>query len=415
MRWRSCALLALSACYAPNVIGGAPCDPGADSCPRGQTCTATSSGYFCSGGRTDGGTDSSGGEAGDFCLGNKLLGSVCLSRAPTTPVTYTTGATINTALATPGNCNDMRTQVGGPAFCLIAASSIEVASGAAVRAIGPHPVVLFAAQKITVAGTLDASSRFGETLDLKRVLGAGARTAADCNAIGVDGTTSTNPDNGGGGAAGGSFGGAGGAGGNGRNGVPRGNPRPASTATVLVGGCPGGHGGDGAGGAGGGGIGGNAGGAIYLLAGDSIIVTGRINGSGAGGDPGIAGFDSSGGGGGGGAGGMIALEAPQITVSGVLIANGGGGGGGGGDQPNRPGQPGSDPMAPGTAAPGGSGGNGGGGNGGNGSTASLVGANAGSAGSNFACAGGGGGGGGGIVHLYGAATTPGMVSPPPTN
>lgn len=414
MRLHLCALLALPACYAPTVIGGAPCDPGADSCPRGQTCTATDNGYFCSGSSgSDAGMDDSPTDGGDFCLGDKMLGSVCLSRLPTTPITFAASATINTALTNLGNCTDLRAQVGGPSYCVIAGTTIDVASAATVRAIGPHAVVFFASQKISVAGTIDASSRYDETLDLKRVFGAAARTPAECNALGVDGSSSNNPNNGGGGAAGGSFGSAGGAGGNGRNGVPRGNPTPASTATVLVGGCPGGHGGDGAGGGGGGG-GGFGGGAIYLIAGESITIAGRLAASGAGGYPGMAGLDSSGGGGGGGSGGMIVCEAPVITVTGTLIANGAGGGGGGGDMFDRPGQPGKDPVAPTTAAQGGSGGNGGGGNGGNGSTLAGAGANAGS-GSNIACAGGGGGGGAGIIHLYGTASTSSMISPPPTN
>jgi hypothetical protein len=415
MRW--CALLALSACYAPNVIGGAPCDPDvADSCPRGQSCTAVGDGHFCSGGgdNLDAGAGDAPPDGSSFCLGDKLLGSVCLPQPPTTPLTIAASTTINTASTGPGNCHEIRPQPGGPSLCLIAATRIEIVSGATLRAFGPHPLVLFVAQRIAVAGTIDVASHVNETLDGKPVLGAGARTATDCNAIGVDGTTTTNGNNGAGGAAGGSFAGVGGLGGNGRNGVPRGNPQPARAAAVLVGGCPGGRGGEGAGG-GGAGVGGASGGAVYLLAGESILMSGRTNASGAGGGPGTAGLDSSGGGGGGGSGGMIGFEAPTISISGALLANGGGGGGGGGDQFDRPGRAGSDPMAPLTAAPGGSGGTGGGGNGGNGSTTSLTGANAGNAGSNVATAGGGGGGGGGFIRLYGTVMQAGaMISPPPT-
>jgi hypothetical protein len=415
MRWGSCALLALSACYAPTVIGGAPCDPAvAESCPRGQTCEPVGDGHFCSGGAAiDAGSDDAPPDAAAFCLGNQLLGSVCFDRAPTTPLTIAASTTINTNTVTPGACHEIRVQTGGPSLCLIAATRIEITSGATLRAFGPHPLVLFAVQQITVSGTIDVASHIGETIDSMRVLGAGARTAVGCNAIGVDGTNTGNSNNGGGGGAGGSFGGAGGAGGNGRNGVPRGNPQPASSATVLVGGCPGGNGGAGFGG-GGSGAGGNAGGAVWLLAGDSIAISGKLNASGAGGSEGTAGGASSGGGGGGGAGGMIGLEAATISVAGQVMANGGGGGGGGGDMFDNPGRPGSDPMAPLTAAPGGGGGNGGGGNGGNGSTVGLTGANAGS-GNNQWCAGGGGGGGGGIIRFHGTVTQAGaVISPPPT-
>jgi hypothetical protein len=413
MRSGLCAVLALSACYAPNIVGGAPCDPGRDSCPSGQTCEAVGSGYFCTGGR---GPDD-GGNGGDsdagFCLGGKLLGSVCLASAPTMPLAYAATTTINTAQSSA--CTETRAQTGGPSYCLIAATTIDIPAGATLRAIGPNPLVLFASGKITIQGTLDAASHVGDTLDLKPVPGAGARTTVECNALGVDGTSSNDPAYGGGGGAGGSFGGVGGAGGNGRGGVAHGNPRPASSPTVLVGGCQGGHGGDGAGG-GGGGAGGLGGGAIYVLAGESITVSGKLNSAGAGGGAGGAGLDSSGAGGGGGAGGMIGLEAPHIDVTGTVIANGGGGGGGGGDQYNRPGSPGQDPQAPATPAPGGGGGSGGGAAGGAGSTAPLTGASgiAVSGCSNGSCAGGGGGGGGGIVHFYGTTTMVGSISPPPT-
>jgi hypothetical protein len=414
MRLRLCALLALSACYAPKVVGGAPCDPDGDSCPSGQRCEPVGSEHFCTGGASgDAGSDD--GEPTDgarTCLGARLLGSVCLAQPPTAPLAFGAAATINTALTMPGHCAEIRPQAGGPSLCLVTATTIDVPPNAVVRAIGPYPLVLLATGRITITGTLDVASHRLDTLDGKPVSGAGARTALECNALGIDGTNAANPNNGGGGAAGGSFAGTGGVGGNGRGGTARGNPRPASTSSVLVGGCPGGHGGGGAGGFGGG-VGGNGGGAIYLIAGDAITIVGKLNASGTGGDPGSDGGNSSGGGGGGGAGGMIGLEAARVEIAGQVLANGGGGGGGGGNMFDRPGSPGGDPMAPQTAATGGAGGDGGGGNGGAGSTAPLVGGG-GNAGNNTACGGGGGGGAGGIVHIYGTVTQAGMVSPPPT-
>lgn len=76
---------------------------------------------------------------------------------------------------------------------------------------------------------------------------------------------------------------------------------------------------------------------------------------------GIGSDRSCGGGGGGGSGGMIGLEAPTITVEGVVYANGGGGGGGCGPQDDSwpsgtPGQAGSTSTGPLFAGTGGAGG-----------------------------------------------------------
>jgi len=425
MRFGCCAVLALSACYAPSVIGGAPCDPSRDSCPTGQACVAANGGNFCT---TDGApkVDGGGGDSGDSvdgsmtCLGSGLLGSVCLQRAPTAPVTFAAALTINTTSIAAGNCTEIRAQTGGPPLCIVIGTTINVAAGATVRAIGPNPLVLIATQSITINGGLDVSTRSGETIGGAPALGAGARTAADCAAIGLDGLSGkfvNNNDYGGGGAAGGSFGSLGGAGGSGgnNNNIGHGNPVLATAPGLLVGGCPGGHGGDGSGG-GGGGAGGNAGGAIYLLAGGSIAVAGKINASGSGGTGGSAGMFSSGAGGGGGAGGVIGLEALSITIAGSLYANGGGGGGGGGGMAANSGQPGADPTAATAAAPGGNGGNGGGGNGGNGSIAAQAGATAKAAINNVESAGGGGGGGAGLIRVFGVppASLTGTLSPPAT-
>lgn len=431
MRFGCCAILALSACYAPQVFGGAPCDPSRDSCPTGQTCEASGSGHFCSSGRQegDGGVDTPI-VTGTNCYGSAsgLLGSLCFATAPITPLTLAAGSTVNTATIGAGNCTEIRAQTGGgPSLCVIAASTIDVASGAAVRVVGSNPIVLVAVQTIQIDGTLDASSRVS---DLPGATGAGARSAIACNAAGIDGTTSTNGINGGGGggAAGGSFSGLGGAGGNGKGqpGALHGSPAMPSSTTALVGGCPGGRGGHGNGncpGVGvpcGGGPGGNGGGAIYVIAGGSITVGGSIDASGQGGAGGTDGFNNSGGGGGGGTGGLIGLDAPHITVTGSVFANGGGGGGGGGSTEVDHGQAGTDPTASAVAAQGGTGGldNGSGtagGDGGAGSVGKTV-PGTGKAGTQVDSAGGGGGGGPGLVRVFGvpAASVTGAISPSPT-
>src|ERR1043165_1454390 len=99
MRWACCAAIVLSGCYAPKLVGGSPCDPGRDNCPSGYTCVASGGGGGCStdGAGTDGGTHRMVPD-GAVCLGSGLLGTVCLSRIPTGPVTLS--STINTGAAT---------------------------------------------------------------------------------------------------------------------------------------------------------------------------------------------------------------------------------------------------------------------------------------------------------------------------
>lgn len=441
MRWACCALLAASACYSPASFGNEPCVVATPHCPSGQTCVASGSdgsGVCTSSnaGSSDGG-DPPSGDAGP-CAGklitSKLLGSVCLSAAPTGAVTL--GPTINTGSVAAGTgCTELVPQASGPALCVIAGASIDIPTNVTVQAVAlaptgsamtaTSPLVLIATGSITIEGTLDASSHFQATVGGIPALGAGARTATGCLVTGADGQPGT-ADSGGGGGAGGSFGSAGATGGTGGNNgnVGRGNPGAASPPTGLTGGCPGGKGGDGSGaptgGDNSGGGGGNGGGAVLLLAGDSISVTGKISASGAGGTGGGRGVNSSGGGGGGGAGGMIALEATRITVTGAVFANGGGGGGGGGNAGgNDAGKPGTDPVAPGTPAAGGTTTNNGGAGGAGsffstaaGNTAPVAGRNG--SGNQPECGGGGGGGGAGAIRVYGPAASSigGTVSPP---
>ncbi len=441
MRWAWCAVISLSACYSPNFAGGAPCDLTTKTCPTGQTCVASGGGNggICMsdrGGTTDpdGGTMSS---DGGTCLGGHLLGSVCLSTAPAGPVTLTAVAgPINSGAVASGGCTEMVPQAGGPALCVIAGTTIDIPAAVTIRAFavsqnaadtGTHPLVLVATDSITIEGTIDVASHVNDTLAGGiPALGAGARTAVGCAATGLDGTMgkpvggSSNDSYGGGGGAGGSYGSLGGAGGSGgnNNNIGHGNPVLGTVPNLLVGGCPGGTGGTGDGGLGAG-AGGNGGGAVYLLAGKSITITGKINASGAGGGAGGPGNFSSGGGGGGGSGGMIGFEAPSVAImtGAAVYANGGGGASGSGQNQGDSGSPGVDPTGPATAAGGGTGKDGGGGGGAGAVSAGTGAAGTKGGGNNTAqeCAGGGGGGGTGVIHIFSTqpATLQGAVSPSP--
>lgn len=393
---------------------GAPCDPALNNCPAGQRCETTAGASYCAVAFVpdagDSGTND--GQLPDTapgCFGIGLVHDVCLMPAPTADMTITADRTVNTAMVGNGNCDEIIAQPGGGAsLCLIAARTVAVASTARLTGIGPNPLLLVATQTMTIDGTIDVASRLGAPQP-----GAGADPTCASSA----GNNATQIDGAGGGGAGGSFGTKGGNGGTGRTpnqATPGGGAPAAQTPTTLRGGCAGGRGGT-ADGGGGDGVGGAGGGAVYLIAGSSLTISGAINASGSGGAQGTDGQFASGGAGGGGSGGLIGLDAPSITVTGQVFANGGGGGGGGGDEPTRNGQPGSTPTTALTAAAGGPGGTGGGGRGGDGSVLAGAGATA-NNGTNPYCAGGGGGGGAGIIRVYGVAPSSlgGSISPPPS-
>jgi hypothetical protein len=428
-------VIALSACYSPNAVGGSPCDLTTRRCPNDQTCVATGVGNAGTCTLGHGGHPDAGGGTpdGGTCLGGHLLGSLCLSAAPTGPVTLNAVAgPINSGTVAAGGCTELIPRTSGPALCVIAGTTIDIPAAVTVRAFavnpstsgtGTNPLVLVATDSITIEGTIDVASHLNDTLAGGiQALGAGARTAVGCAVTGLDGGTGKpvtgNPDRsyGGGGGAGGSFGtlgGVGGTGGNNNNTTP-GAPVAGTGTDQLVGGCPGGSGGMGDGGMGGG-AGGNGGGAVYLLAGKSITIAGKINASGSGGSAGGPGMRSSGGGGGGGAGGMIGFEAPKVTIAtgAAVYANGGGGASGSGQVDTDMGTPGKDPTGPTPAAAGG-GGNDGGGAGGAGSVAAGTGAAGAKGSSAQESAGGGGGGGAGVIRVFSTqpATIQGAVSPP---
>lgn len=321
-----------------------------------------------------------------------------LSDVPTKPPMLT--ADVDTDAST--LCDKHHDQTGK--YCVIAGSSITVASGMTLRAHGSKPLVLLATTTFDLEGTIDVSSKHGDSQ-----VGAGAKPQGSCLA-----TTAAMGHSGG---YGGSFGGAGGMGGTPMltTGEAGGVPAPAITSspTDLRGGCPGG---DGAGNVGAAGTGGSGGGAVAIIAVTSIHLNGQINASGAGGIGGT-GNGSGGGAGGGGAGGMIVLDAPLIdagTGPNVwLFANGGSGGQGGTGTGNGSGA-GDDGMEspdPTTQAPPGANPNRSGGHGGGGSAGTVKDGDPAAVAVNM---GDGGGGGGGAGFIRSMATAGAVFAPATT-
>lgn len=300
---------------------------------------------------------------------------------------------------------------GFPELCVISAATIEVASGATLRATGSRPLVLAASETIQILGTIDASSKRATTVgNQPESLGAGAESAP-CAAFA---RAVVDDQEGASGGAGGSLRGGAGAGGKGRFVVLEGLPNPVMETAkldVLRGGCRGQAGGSSAGRANGGagGAGGAGGGSVYLVSKMRIQIqlAGAITVNGAGG----GGAAIQAGGGGGGSGGLIVLEAPTILHVGRISANGGGGGAGGFDNGLMigPGGPGADGAVGNAAAAGGTNPS----TMGHGASGAANSFDAASAGADSAGGGGGGGGGVGRIHVLGTVTGNGGVSSPP--
>src|SRR4029079_17817048 len=147
--------------------GAVPGARAAATCPLGQTCLAAGDGFACQ--TTDAGAlpidaaiDGTPPD-GAFCIGDHLLGSVCLSRPPTAAVTLTGATPITSGSVVPGGCTEIYAQASGPPLCIIAGTTIPVPSGVTVRAFaveptgsataGTNPLVLIATQTITISGT----------------------------------------------------------------------------------------------------------------------------------------------------------------------------------------------------------------------------------------------------------------------
>ena len=253
---------------------------------------------------------------------------VCLVAPPSSTVAISADTAIDTG--TSSMC--AQTAAVSSGYCVIAATDLTVS--AKLGATGARPLILLASHTIhvTTTGTVDVGSHGGQA-------GAGADPVA-CPSIAASSSFFAT------GGTGGSFVGLGGRGGGG------GSAPGAAAATIdqIRGGCAGQNGIVFFGGGDAFGPGGHGGGAVYLIAGDSIDVSGEVlaTGQGGGGGPMVPGAGEAGGsGGGGGAGGMIGLDAPSVTASGLLLASGGGGGGGGN---SGDGSAGADPTAVAAAA-----------------------------------------------------------------
>jgi hypothetical protein len=286
--------------------------------------------------------------------------------------------------------------------CIVAGTSIKIVGALRVR--GTRPLVLWSATTIEVGAAIDAGSH-------NSLAGEGPGANEPTCPV-VDGNTGIfGSGTVGAGGAGGSFatpGGQGGAGFDATSGMQITTGVDVTLAPAAFrGGCPGGDGGGSPASRG------SGGGVIYLMAVESIRVSGSINASGAGGRGG--GIPSgAGGGGGGGSGGLIGLDAPAIDLAdGQLVALGGGGGSGA--RLTTPGiagtDPSPDPVGPGLGGPQTTANNSGGSGAGTG--AINAGGAGGDAQSDTAGGGGGGGGSGYIVAFGVVATSPTTVIAPP--
>jgi hypothetical protein len=316
--------------------------------------------------------------------------TVHVSTLPTDPVQLP--GSIQTDTSTLCSTDAAFVDPSQPDACFIVGTTITMTT-ATTNVRGDRPLVLVATDSVTIDQKLDVASHRGQNVGPGgNWSGCGSPTS------GADRTSG-----GGGGGAGGSFMTAGGNGGTGDNGNALAGTAQSTLGmpAILHGGCPGSRGGDGQQNAAGVA---NGGGAIYIVAANSISVTGLINASGSG----VAFGGHGSGGGGGGSGGMIVLSAPQIDATGLLLANGGGGSSGG--DSNSDGMNGSDEMIamPLVAPPGGAGPGGPGGNGFTQGTGATGGGNG-----NSDEGGGGGGGGAGFIGIN-VAVTGGTYTPSPT-
>jgi hypothetical protein len=214
----------------------------------------------------------------------------------------------------------VQTQAGGADVVVLPLQNFTIASGATLKLIGNRPVVLAVFGDATIAGTIDASA-------------SGTTPGAGGNAICSPGTGSNGGNGGllGGSGDGGGGGGHATTGGTGDSGTGAGAARGTATLVPLIGGCPGGKGGNGGAllGNGTGGQGGAGGGAFQVSASGTVNLTGSVISNGGVGANGSS-ASNPGGGGGGGSGGGILLEGNAVQGAGALTVNGGNGGNRGG-------------------------------------------------------------------------------------
>lgn len=404
MRLAAFAVFALSGCYHPSPPAGAPCASD-NECPGEQQCIAG----FCGGSAsaTDSGTI-------DVAIDSVVIPlcqqwhpkhfDPCAIPMPTGDLDLTaalssynfdtdTGVMKGKANTTISVTTMVVAQTAGPSVMLISARNFHLAANATLNVTGSRPLIIASWGTATIDGDIDVSASSVNP-------GPGGNGTICTGSVGVSGGAGTPAFGGGGGGfqgpggRGGNLGGLGGAGVN----VP----------DVVRGGCAGGLGGAGTGAASPRGAGG---GAVQIAAFTSIALTGSIDAGGGGGNFGRANF---GGGAGGGSGGFIGLDAPTLTVSGFLTANGGAGGGGASD--TTAGSTGQDAHTNATAAAGGPGAGtssvGACAAGGNGAAGATI---TGDPGGTSTCGGGGGGGSAGYIVFWAGSpptTTGSTISPP---
>ena len=296
----------------------------------------------------------------------------------------------------------LATQSDGSKVGVYVAKSMTILAGKSLTVEGPNPLVFIALDTITIAGSMNVSSR-------EEVGIAGGHTRGGEM---VDRATGAGPGGGGAGtdttaSGGGSYCGIGGAGGAESGPAASGAAYGAPAISPLLAGSSGGdHGGAG-------------GGAVQLVAGNSITIgAGGLVAAGAGGG-GFGGIRTQNADG-GGSGGSILLESLAVTVAGTLTANGGGGGAGtsldvGAPPPKDPGGANATPNA--TPAAGGRKGIGPS-SGGDGSGGASINGTAGSFTATDNNAAGGGGGGAGRIRINtksGAAMLTGATISPPAS
>jgi len=317
---------------------------------------------------------------------------LCYPQEPTLAVTL--GATIDTDGGAPCEAAQPTgwTGQGQPTVCVVRGTTITQSGTTTVT--GSRPLVLAATTSISIA-TLDVSSRRGDS----NLGPASPSASAQCSGfLQVPGL--------GAGGAGGSFMSIGGDGGIGNGGsfAGRAANQLGTPPTALRGGCHGQLGGNGD-------ETGKGGGAVYLVTGGTLSISGGINASGSS----ATGGTTRSGGSGAGSGGMIVLFAASISANTAeVIANGGGGASGGDNNTN--GNNGSDPTLAAPTTPAAGGPSGGAGGAGGAGFAGGIQATAGAGTGNPNDGGGGGGGGGGYVKsnlvLTGATVSAGRFDVP---
>ncbi len=405
MRWWIPIVACAAGCYHASAIADCELSCASGTCPSGFECLSDQMCHVA--GSTVCGQPPPDAQPSDATApptdGRNCLGGTASLYAPCN-VTATTAlnlASTTMTLDTGATCPMQVSYNGDPALCVFAFTDITIDSSSQLFLVGSNPVVLISTGSIMIAGGVDASSYLAST-------NAGAGAGAGCATAGGPGGA----DNGGaGGGAGGSFQGTGGPGGPGAASGEAGTNSPGDQLMYIRGGCYGGKGGDAAP-SGTGGFAGKPGGAVYLIAANDITISGVILADGGGGQ---AASGSDAGGGGGGSGGLVGLAAKTITIVGGarLEALGAGGGGGESGLGGSPPSAGRDGAVTGTGGAGGTGSppGGAGGDGAQGLNLDGIG------GAGQGVSGGGGGGGAAGYVFITAASSPvilGIVYPQPT-